>query len=664
MFKKGLVLSLAAGIILLLLLANTVTSVAAAAPLNAAELEEFMDSVVQRQMEQFNIANATVSVVAGGEVLLVKGYGYGDLEQKTPVDGDKTLFRIGSTAKLFTWTAVMQLVEQGKLDLDTDINEYLDFEIPARLLHKRGQTDPGPITLRHLMTHTPGFEAYMSDIFFLAEEGLLPLEQHIRTNMPARVFPPGQVIAYSNYGVSLAGYIVERVSGIPFAQYVEENIYEPLGMSYSTFRQPLPGHLKDHLARAYRYVDGEFREGKFEYMSEPAGSMSSTAGDMARFMLAHLQGGQLGGARILQEETVRLMQSRLFTHHHRLNGMAHGFIEGTFNGRRTLFHPGGTMLFDTACYLLPQEEVGFFMSHSGGNYLVNIEVFQAFMDRYFPDHDVLTVPEPAAGAADRSRVFAGEYQQNRRSFTTSDKILGLITGVIRVDADEEGCLLVTHLGETNRFVELEPGVYYSLREEKMHDYGGDFRTIVFGMGPLGKTMLMADGPMSYSKAAWYEQSGLNVVVLVTAILFVLGSFLYWVIKAAIQRIRLRRNAHHGKGGQTLIPGAAKAARWTAVAFGFLTFLFVLAFLSVSEPDPVYILPAAAYGEAPAWSSLLDLLIPLLMAIVGVAVVVFTVLAWREGYWRIAGRIHYTLFAAAAVMLLWIFYFFNLFITIA
>ncbi len=225
------------------------------------------------------------------------------------------------------------------------------------------------------------------------------------------------MVAYSNYGAALAAHIVEQVAGVPLAQYVEDNIYAPLGMEHSTFHQPLPEDLADNVATGYRYVDGQFRAGAFEFIDE-AGSMSSTASDMARFMLAHLQGGQLEGAVILREETSGRMLNQLFTHHPYLDGMAHGFIEGTVNGRRILAHGGGTMLFNTDLYLLPEEEVGVFVGHSGGNHLVHNEVFQAFMDRFFPADgaDVQLPSPPASGRFDRASEFVGEYHQNRRSF--------------------------------------------------------------------------------------------------------------------------------------------------------------------------------------------------------------------------------------------------------
>src|SRR5690625_4291632 len=221
---------------------------------------DFIDDWMEKQIEKEHIPNAAVTVVHKGNIVFSKGYGFSDFRTKEAVDPDASLFRIGSISKLFTWVAVMQLVEQGKLDLDTDINEYIDFEI------REGPNNSHPITLRHLMTHTPGFEDYAEAIFKLNEDELLPLSQYVREFLPERVYPAGEIIAYSNYGTALAGYIVEHISAVPYEEYIEKNIYDPLQMENSTFRQPVPEKLQNQMTQSYRYVDGEFLPGEFEYV--------------------------------------------------------------------------------------------------------------------------------------------------------------------------------------------------------------------------------------------------------------------------------------------------------------------------------------------------------------------------------------------------------------
>src|SRR5215210_1193876 len=240
-----------------------------------AELEAFLDDMLARQLAEDHIPGASIAIVKDGRLFFAKGYGYANLDQRTPVVADQTLVRVGSIAKLFTWTAVLQLVEQGKLDLNADVNTYLgDVTIPA--------TYPAPITLAHLLTHTAGFEDRQLGITVSSAGGLAPLGTYLADAMPARVFPPGTVTAYSNYGTTLAGYIVERVSHQPFAQYAQQHILQPLAMRHSTFAQQLPPDLAAQLAVSYDRYDNTYHAMPFEYFQiAPAAGLSATASDVA-----------------------------------------------------------------------------------------------------------------------------------------------------------------------------------------------------------------------------------------------------------------------------------------------------------------------------------------------------------------------------------------------
>src|SRR5215470_3183238 len=226
----------------------------------------FLDGIMPQQLGREDIAGAVISVVKDGKVLFAKGYGYADVEKKTPVSPDNTLFRPGSISKLFTWTAIMQLVEQGKLDLDRDVNEYLDFKIPA--------TFPKPITVRNLMTHTAGFEEHVKGLMVDDPARLPSLRTALISSLPKRMYPPGEVSAYSNYGASLAGYIVQRVSGEKFEDYVARHIFAPLHMEHSTFVQPLPKAMQPDMSKGYFTPDRDPQP--FEMISlSPAGALSA-----------------------------------------------------------------------------------------------------------------------------------------------------------------------------------------------------------------------------------------------------------------------------------------------------------------------------------------------------------------------------------------------------
>ena len=321
-------------------------------PTERAELEAFMDGIVEAQLEAYNIAGAVVAVVKDGSLFFAKGYGYADLKGRNRVQADKTLFRIASISKLFIWTAVMQLVEQGKLDLDTDINTYLThFKIP--------DTYDEPVTLTHLMTHTAGFEEYVTGLFAKDTDRLLPLEDILAHELPVRVRPAGDVISYSNHGTAIAAHIVEKVSGRAWDDYVEENILKPLGMDHTTFRQPVPENVSANVSKCYTYSEGEFQEEAFVYVPlAPVASASTTATDMANFMIAHLNYGRFDNSRILNDEIARQMHGALFRHAPEVNPIAHGFFDISRNGQRVIGHGGNILYFHSQMALLLEQNVG------------------------------------------------------------------------------------------------------------------------------------------------------------------------------------------------------------------------------------------------------------------------------------------------------------------
>lgn len=598
-------------------------------------LAALIDDVVPAQLTATDIPGATVAVVLGGETVLVTGYGVADVEDGRPVDGD-TIFRIGSIGKLVTFTAVMQLIEQGQLDLEADVASYLDFALPDRLQHHPFRGDPGPITLAHLLTHTAGFEDARGG-YSLDADSVPSLAEAIRERMPERIFRPGEAVAYSNYGAALAGYIVERVAQRPFAEYVTEHVFAPLGMTRSTFAQPLPPDLAPHLARASRVIDGELQRDRFVFTSlTPAGSTSTTANDMARFMLAHLGDG--GG--ILAPETLALMHDRQFAHHPRLDGMAYGFVERTVNGQRVLFHGGDIFSYQSGLFLLPEHDLGLFVSYSGGGYGEPLGLFHALLDTVFPA-PVTAAPQQAAGAAERSLALVDEYHPNRRSYSSDESLLGLMEAM-RVGVSADGFLELSVLGETTRFAEVEPGVYTALRDDHSTFPYGALSTLVFADGERGRTMLFADGKVSYEATAWYRSTGVTLLAIGGTALLCLLTLLGWSLASAIRTIRRRRSPQ---------PRTATIARWTAAVFAASVVISLLGVVLIAGTiDPILGQPLAAFGVEPAWSTVL--VVPeALLIVTGIALAPLTVGVWRRRLWGVLARVHYTLLAALALVFL-------------
>jgi CubicO group peptidase (beta-lactamase class C family) len=423
--------------------------------LTAQDLESFLDGLVPTEISRNDIAGAVIAVVKDGKIIYEKGYGYADVKSKRPVLPDQTLFRPGSISKLFTWTSVMQLVEQGKLDLDHDINDYLDFKIEPAF----GQ----PITLRNIMTHTPGFEEAIKDLIVEDPKAAgVSLRDYVINHQPRRIYPPGKVPAYSNYATTLAGYIVQRVSGEPFQQYVEKHIYEPLHMQHATFRQPLPQGWEANMSSGYQL--GSSPAKKFEFVTPfPAGSVSISADDMTHFIIAHLQNGEYQGARILEASTAQTMHSRQFAAAPDLNGMCLGFYQENRNGHSIIGHGGDTQYFHSDLHLILDANVGFFISQNSlgkpGDSLRET-VFHRFLDRYFAYKPPPT--QAIASAKQDAAKFSAYYISSRRPGPNLLDALNAL-GETKVVADKDANIVIDAFkdpnGQPRKFVEVSPNLY-------------------------------------------------------------------------------------------------------------------------------------------------------------------------------------------------------------
>ncbi|MEJ6401594.1 serine hydrolase domain-containing protein [Yoonia sp. 2307UL14-13] len=392
------------------------------------DVAAWVDGFVPHAIRQAKIAGAVVVVVDRSGVVFQRGYGLSDWDAGTAVDPERTLFRPGSISKLFVWTAVMQQVERGAIDLDADINTYLDFEIPP--------FDGQPITMRQVMTHTAGFEEALRYLFVTDP---MPLEDYVKQALPARVFAPGSTTAYSNYATSLAGYVVERVSGQSFDAYVAENIFAPLGMDRSTFAQPLPDELADQMSQRYNEAGGPAL-GFEMFGAAPAGALTASGADIGRFMVAQLN----DGAGLLRPETARMMQDYRAPGIEGLNRMALGFYEKRVNGHRGIGHGGDTQGFHSDLTIFPDAGVGLYISmNSSGvgaeRLAIRHLLLEGFADRYLPPRgpqDVVPGVDAETARA-HAELVAGSYYGTRASFTNFLSLLGFL-GQANVGVTEEG----------------------------------------------------------------------------------------------------------------------------------------------------------------------------------------------------------------------------------
>ncbi|HZG43323.1 MAG TPA: serine hydrolase [Longimicrobium sp.] len=605
-------------------------------PNDPAELETFLDGLLGKEMEEHHIAGAAISVVKDGKLLFAKGYGYANLENGIPVDPDQTIFRIGSVGKVFTWTAVMQLVEQGKLDLDADINTYLDFRIPG--------TYPQPVTLKHLMTHTSGFEDRWLETVVADARELVPARDWLVTNSPGRVRPPGEAAGYSNYNAMLAGYIVARVSGQPYDQYIQEHIFDPLGMRHSTARSPVPPELRALASVGYRYVDGVFQPFP-DYTLQPAGLPSgahqASVTDMAHFMIAHLEHGRysdetIAEARILEASTARQMQSTLYAPDPRLLGMAYGFADISDNGQRTLGHEGYGPPMNSQLLLLPDQQLGIFVAYNslgardGGLTTQHMGFQRAFFDHYYPAAAAAPI-QPPVDFAERASRFVGLYGQSNSHSTTPEKVIGLF-GALEVSAPGDGTLLIPMEGLELRFVEVEP-LYF-------RQVDGPF-ALVFREDDRGRvTHLFADiqPQNAFVKLNWYDTPGFNMAL-------ALGCVLVFLSMIPVAFIRFMRNRRAG-GDRGPDSRGARVAGWIILGISLLNLLFLVGIVIWFRP----MRPSELHGI----SGIVEIVLGLgvLAAVLTAGALVSTILAWKNSYWGIAGRAYYTLVTIAAVAFVW------------
>jgi CubicO group peptidase (beta-lactamase class C family) len=496
-----------------------------AVPLTAGDLNVWLDGYMPHALETADIAGAVVAVVKDGEILSERGFGYADVAKHTPVDPRLTLFRPGSVSKLFTWTAVMQLVEQGKIDLDADVNAYLDFRIPPR--------DGKPVTMRNLMQHTAGFEEQAKGI--ISEDPTGPgFVALLKQWVPARVFAPGGTPAYSNYGASLAGYIVQRVSGEPFPDYIEKHIFAPLQMQHSSFRQPLPAALAPLMSKGYRVASAEPHP--FEIIGPaPAGSMSSPGEDMAHFMIAHLQGGEYHGNRILSAATAAMMHDSPLTLLAPLNRMELGFFETNVNGREVIGHLGDTEYFHTSLHLFVSENVGLYVSFNsagqdGAAGSLRSALFDDFADRYFPAQKPLE-RVAATTAARHALLLQGSWSNSRGSQSNFLAALGFV-GQVKVGVDAKGHLVLPFHGvngQPRQWTEISPFLWQDLDgHERLAAKVVDGKAVRFSIDLLSPFMV-------FERVPWYQDATWLLPLLLASLAALLITALQWPIAAIVRR---------------------------------------------------------------------------------------------------------------------------------
>ncbi len=582
-------------------------------------LGAFMDGAMRAHFDQLHIPAAVAVVIKDGRVLFARGYGSADYARGTPVDPATSLFRIGSISKLFTWTAVMQLVEQGKLNLDTDVNTYLkEFKIPP--------TFSQPVTLRSLMTHTPGFEDGGLGYLILADSSQVqPIAVTLEQHMPQRVRPPLELSSYSNYGAALAGLIVQDVSGLPFNEYIRQNILDPLDMHHATFQEPVLPEIRGDVVTAYVRENGVFVAKPFEYVAgfRPAGSGSFSGLDMTHFMIAHLQGGRYGNAQILQPKTVELMHSAAFANDPRLPAMDLGFYQQRWNGQAVIGHEGDTEHFHSAMFLIPDHHVGIFLSYDG-DATARDAMLRAFFDRYFPAPAAAPVSDPSSNFLQSVAPYLGAYRFARHSSSKIDKVVLLAEPTIHVSPlPKQSRLLITGLGDAGEeFAPVSPGLFQQVEGH---------REVAFKMDSAAHVMRLSTDDLPFmgtEPVPWNEvPSRWLTLIGISALMF-----LATLLTAFYRRRDLRA-----------MPRDEKRAEWLQVLTAAWFFLTIIAIGAVVAANSDTI-----SGHIPA-SLRVVLGMPVVFLVLTVLLVLATIRVWMRHSWAWGQRVRFTLVALAAVI---------------
>jgi CubicO group peptidase (beta-lactamase class C family) len=596
-------------------------------------VSDFITDFINEQMPQvfpFPVAGGAISIVKDGEMFLAEGFGYANLANNVLVSANETLFRVGSISKTVIATAVLQLVEDGLLDLNADINSYLTtFKIP--------DTFKDPITLIDLLTHTAGFEStsYLSTSTDPSE--IPSLEEVLNDSMPNRIRPVGEASSYSNYGAALAGYIVEQISGTSFETYVEENILAPLGMNHSTFNQPLSTHLLSNLSTSFGV---NLAPAPFQYITlYPGDSLSSTPTDMAKFMIALLDNGSGVGNSILEYESILNMREGHFKWHPSVSGVTLGMYHMDNLNQSIIGHTGNINYFNSHMALIPDENIGVFITSNTQNSLNAIGyLFYSLLNEYYPYTYVNStdaIIEPMDNHRSRVSRYTGSYIFNQRYFSavgdSADQFEILSSGGnIRID-EYEGLA----------FVEVEPLIF----RETSGTY--DLK-IVFGTDKSGHVSRMYlswfDPIYGFDKIHhWYEPLELQMFLIAFLTILILSSLVVW---AYIAFVKFDSQVKPEKMPSRLV-------RWYILPVYIITQLFLFTYNARMNSRIITVF------EIPIVFADMSFLI-LLMSIMILALFPLVLLVWwgkgnydGKPYWTRKARIHYTLIAISFLGFFWL-----------
>lgn len=612
---RKVIFFLVANIVFIALCTPVMAETETGIPVDPQTLPDFVDDFFAKKMSEHHVPGAAVIIVKDGSVLFSKGYGYANIENDIPVDPQKTIFRVASVSKIFTIAGVLKLEEQGLLDLNRDINEYLeDFKVENNYVE--------PLKIKYLLTHTDGFETRDLGTFVQDPDDLISLKEVLKKDLNSPVQPPGSMITYGGYGTALAGYLISQVKNEPFEEYIDDNIFKPLHMDNSTFHQVLSDSMKENIATIYNYEEdtNQFVPTQFLYVSTaPTGALSTTPEDMGIFMIALLNKGQYGWSRILQEDTIEKMLSRQYTPHPSLPGVTYGFMESLYNGQKGLVRDGSGVGIRSQIFLLPEHNLGYFyVQNVRGDEMIE-EFNDAFMNEFVPDKENKWNKQIYSGDPGR---YEGIYRPSHTAKHTLVKVEALAMGDLKVTAGENGELTVTVMGEgevyggfpkVSQWVEIEPLLFRRVDKE---------RYMAFQENEEGEIINLASGSGyhgSFVKIPWYESNRIQLFLLISYI----AVFLAATIVSTIKFAKGERNPLQSSGLIALL--------FVTVIFGVLYTLFLRRIAGF---------PAFAFGVSSSAQIMLTLL--LVVSVLSIGFLIVLIGRWSAGKMKTFDKIFYSI----------------------
>jgi CubicO group peptidase (beta-lactamase class C family) len=644
--------SLLAFFTLLCILNFSTKEILASEPNDPEEFETFLDEYLAEKMEEFHISGAVFTLVKDGEVFFSKGYGYSNLETKKVFDPKETVLMNASLAKIFTAISVLQLYEDGQIDLREDIRPYIDgFTLPDNY--------PGTLSFANLLTHTDGFEARMIGDAAFDIADLKPLEELLDRYMPTQLYAPGEFMTYSNFAANIAGTTVSKISGQLFEEYAAENILLPLNMTSSSLTQPLPDALEKRMATGYSYGNDELTSMPRMYIRyAPAGGLSSTADDISKLMIALLNNGEYDGQEILEEDTVNLMFTQQYTPDPRMGGMSYGLFEHKANGETSYLRDGDGVGTKSRIFLMPEHDLGFFINYNEESSQLRLEIVDEFLNRYFPK-DTEENATPISDHKERVSRFEGTYQPIQADLSSFAKIQYFFAGQIEIRSDDSGYLFIKAAGrgdglggfeEESKWLETDE-LYFQRVDGNgqvafLENEDGEISHIVSGQGYHA----------TYEKLAWYETQSFHIIFIEIIVLiiasFQISTLLIWPILLLIRKFR-HKTALLGNNDTFAI-----AARiYAALVSGMLALLVFRSIGVLFAIDSIAGLPNYVFGVRDTMKVALN--INYVPAILSIVIPVLAVFAWKHSWWTRSTRIHFSFLTFAVLGAIWWIWYWNL-----